>query len=250
MISCVIIDDEKPARDALEMILSNYFPDKLTVVGMASSVKDGVFLIYEHHPDLVFLDIEMQDESGFKIFNYFQKVNFSVIFVTAYAEFAIKAIKVAALDYILKPVDVNELKDAIRAFESRAIIGIPEDRIEKLIGLLSPGTVYLKKIALPTFNGYQLEKIEDIMYCEASQNYTKVFIVSGEELLISKPLNSLQQLLPAENFFRIHKSYMVNLNYIKTYSRIDGYHIILENGTKLNIATRRNEPFIKALTLK
>ena len=129
MISCIIIDDEKPARDSLELMLSRYFPDKVKVVCKAESLKEGVLAIYKHSPDLVFLDIEMPVENGFKIFDYFQQVLFSVIFITAYKEYAIKAIKVAALDYILKPVGVDDLKEAIGLLEKRQLPGVPVENI-------------------------------------------------------------------------------------------------------------------------
>lgn len=247
MISCVIIDDEKPAREALDLMLSRYFPEKIKVLAKAESLKEGIFAIYKNHPDLVFLDIEMPEENGTLIFNYFQQVNFSVIFTTAYREYAIKAIKLAALDYILKPVSVDDLKVAISLYEKHKLKTASAENIEKLINVLHPVN-RVEKIPLPTFTGFQLEKVNSIMYCEADQNYTRVFIVDGEKLLISKPLNVVQSLLPDDIFYRIHKSHIVNLNYIKTYSRAEGFHVMLENGVKLDVATRRNEDFLKALT--
>ncbi len=248
MITCIIIDDEKPARDTLELMLLRYFPEKIKILAKAESLKEGVFAIYKSHPDLVFLDIEMPEENGTNIFNYFQRINFSVIFTTAYREYAIKAIKLAALDYILKPVSVDDLKEAIALYEKRQLSAVSAENIEKLISVLNPSATRVEKVPLPTFSGFQLEKVNSIMYCEADQNYTKVFTVDGEKLLISKPLNAVQSLLPDDIFYRIHKSHIVNLNYIKTYSRAEGFHVILENGVKLDVATRRNEDFLKALT--
>lgn len=250
MISCVIIDDEKPARDALELMILHYFAEKVKVIGKAGSLKEGVFAIYKHKPDLVFLDIEMPEENGFKIFDYFQQVPFAVIFTTAYKEYAIKAIKVAALDYILKPIGIEDLKEAVSLYEKRQLSGIPVESIEKLVNYLNPLPSHIEKVALPTFNGFQMEKINAIMYCQADQNYTKVHTINGGELLISKPLNIVESMLPGDIFFRIHKSHLVNMNYIKSYSRVEGFHVILEDGTKLDVATRRNEDFIQALTHK
>ncbi len=250
MINCVIIDDEKPARDALELMLIRYFPEKVKVVAKAESLKEGVFAIYKHSPDLVFLDIEMPEEKGFEIFTYFQQVTFSVIFTTAYKEYAIKAIKLAALDYILKPVGLDDLQEAIALYDKRQLSGIPVESIEKLISAMNPATSTVVKVVLPTFHGFQLEKVNSIIYCEADLNYTKVHTVNGGELLISKPLNAIESLLPANMFYRIHKSHLVNLNYIKSYSRAEGFHVILEDGTKLDVATRRNDDFIHALTCR
>lgn len=250
MISCVIIDDEKPARDTLDLMLKRYFHDKINVVGSASSLKDGVLAIKENSPDLVFLDIEMSNEDGFKIFNYFRKVTFSIIFITAYKEYSIKAIKVAALDYILKPVNVENLKEAIALYEKRQLSVISNENIEKLIQTINPVHSGIQKIALPTFNGFQLEKVSTIMYCVADQNYTNVFTSNGEKLVISKPLNVLQEMLPEDIFYRIHKSHLVNLNYIKIFSRTEGSHVVLENGTRLDVASRRKDDFIRVLTKK
>lgn len=248
MITCVIIDDEKPARDALELMLARYFPEKIKVLATAGSLKEGVYAIYQQNPDLVFLDIEMPEENGFRIFNYFQKVTFAVIFITAYKEYAIKAIKVAALDYILKPVNVNDLKEAVDLYEKRLGSVVPAESIGKLLNSLNYSTPVTDKIALPTFDGFRFEKAGKIMYCKADQNYTVVYIKDGAEIMVSKSISVVQQLLPADLFYRIHKSYLVNLNYIKNYNRTGGYHVILENGTRLDVAGRRHDDFLKALT--
>lgn len=250
MISCVIIDDEKLARSALELMFNRYFPEKINVLAKSESLKEGVFAIYKYNPDLVFLDIEMPVENGFKIFDYFQQINFSVVFTTAYKEYALKAIKVAALDYILKPIGVEDLKETITLYEKRQVSGIPIESIEKLINVLNPVSTTIAKVALPTFQGFQIEKVNAIIYCEADQNYTKVHTIDGGVLLISKPLNAIESLLPANLFYRIHKSHLVNLNYIRSYSRAEGFHIVLEDGTELDVATRRNDDFIRALTQK
>jgi two-component system LytT family response regulator len=248
MISSVIIDDEKPARESLGMMLTRFFPQKVKVIGSAESLKEGVLMIYKQRPDLVFLDIEMPGENGFRIFDYFQQVNFSVIFTTAYSEYAIRAIKVAALDYILKPVSVEALKEAFDLYDKRQLSGIPEENIQKLVDSLDPAPRRVEKAALPVFNGFQMEKIHAILYCEADQNYCWVHTIDGGKLLVSKPLNVIEDMLPPSLFFRIHKSFLVNLDYIKTYSRNEGFHVILENGKRLDVAERRNNDFIKALT--
>lgn len=245
MINCIIIDDEKPARDALGLLLERYFKDKINVIGKAGSVKEGIAVIDNNNPDIVFLDIEMQEEDGFSIFNYYTQVPFTVIFVTAFREYAIKAIKVAALDYILKPVGVDDLREAISLFENQQLSKITVSNIEKLIDALNPSRE--RKISLPTFTGFQLVNLKSIIYCQAEQNYTKIFIDGQNELLISKPLNYVEELLPDNLFYRIHKSYLVNLNYVRTYKRVDGYQVVLENETTLPVATRRNDDFVKVL---
>lgn len=248
MISCVIIDDEKPARETLSLMLERYFSDKVEIVGTAGSLKKGVLSIYENKPDIVFLDIEMPNEDGFKIFNYFQEVDFSIVFTTAYKEYSIKAIKVAALNYILKPINVNELRETIKLFEKRKITTASKENIEKLLSNLDTQHQSLEKVALPTFTGFKLERINSIIYCESNHNYTNFYLNNGETLLVSKPLNVIQNMLPKQVFYRIHKSYLINMNFIKEFSRVDGYHVILDNDTRLDVANRRKEEFIKVLT--
>jgi len=250
MISAIIIDDEQHARFTLQAMLERYFIDKVRVVDSVDSVKEGVLSIHKHHPDLVFLDIEMPGENGFKLFDYFEQIPFSVIFATAYQNFAIDAVKVAALDYILKPVNYIDLQEAINLFEKKKAKGISQDHIGKLLNSLNPIADTKGKVALPTFTGYQLEKVNSILYCEADQNYTKIYMVNGEQILVSKPIRYLEEVLPIDTFFRIHKSHLVNLNFIKSYDRTEGYQVVLDNGAKLDVATRRNQDFLKALTGK
>lgn len=247
MITCVIIDDEKHARDALELMLFHYFAEKVEVVGKAESIKEGVFSIYKHKPDLVFLDIEMQDENGFEIFKYFQQIDFSVIFITAYKDYAIKAIKVAALDYILKPVNVEDLREAISLYEKRQLSGITIDTIGKLVNVINPSATNIEKIAFPTFNGFHFEKVNSIIYCKADLNYSNVHTISGKVIMVSRPINVIEKLLPDKVFFRIHRSHLVNLNFIKTFSRVNGFHVVLDDGTKLDVAASRKDDFIRLL---
>ncbi len=250
MISAIIIDDEPHARNTLQAMLIRYFPEKVKIIASVESVKEGVFAIHKLHPDLVFLDIEMPGENGFKLFDYFDQTPFSVIFTTAYHNFAIDAVKVAALDYLLKPINYADLQEAISLFEKKKARGISPDHIEKLLSSLNSSTDPKGKIALPTFTGYQLEKINSIVYCEADQNYTKIITIRDETILVSKPISYLEDILPQDIFFRIHKSYLVNLNFIKEYNRSEGFQVVLENGITLDVATRRNQDFLKALTGK
>jgi len=247
-ISCIIIDDEKMARETFEKIIGRYFTDKLKVLCAAGSVKEGVFAIHKHHPDLVFLDIEMPGENGFKLFEYFEKVTFEVIFLTAYKNYAIEAIKYAAFDYILKPLNFIDLGDAVERYLKKQKGNNDNLRVKTLLSNLNAGGDINTKVALPTLKGYVMEKINHIMYCEADENYTKIFTANGEVTLVSRTLKSVEELLPAEYFFRIHKSYLVNMNYIKSYDKSEGHKIVLENGIELEVATRRTDEFVRLLT--
>ena len=250
MISALIIDDEQTARYTLQAMLKRLFPEKVNVIDSVESVKQGVIAINKLHPDLVFLDIEMPGEDGFRLFDYFNDVPFSVIFTTAYQNFAINAVKVAALDYLLKPINPTDLQEAIGLYEKRKLKGISQQDIGKFLSSLNPLPDPKGKVALPTFTGYQLENVNSIMFCEAEQNYTNIFTSRGETILVSKPISFMEEILPEDIFFRIHKSILVNLNFIKSYNRSEGFQVVLENGTTLDVATRRNQKFLKALTGK
>lgn len=248
MIHCVIIDDERMARETFKKIIDRYFKDKLQVVAEAGSVKEGVATIHKHRPDIVFLDIEMPAENGFRLFDYFEQIDFEVIFTTAFNQYAIKAIKYSALDYLTKPINFIDLRDALKKYENKADIKSKQERIDILLSNMNLGNGIKSKVALPTLTGYQMEKINDIIFCEADQNYTKIHLVSGKCIMVSKTLKHIEDLLPEELFFRIHKSFLVNLNYIKSYNRKDGHKVLLDNEVQLDVANRRTEDFIKAIT--
>ena len=248
MKKCVIIDDEKNARETLSKIIERYFIDKIKVLQLADSVKEGVFAINKYRPDIVFLDIEMPEENGFKLFDYFDIYNFEVIFTTAYKQYAIDAIKFAALDYLLKPINYIDLRDVLIRLEKKQNRSSNTDQIEAFLSNINTDSGNFNKIALPTMDGFQLEKVNNIVYCQAEETYCKIFTNRNEAILVARTLKNIEEMLPDEIFFRIHKSYLVNMNYIKSYSKSEGYRIMLENGIELDVATRRNEEFIKALT--
>lgn len=214
----------------------------------ADSVKDGVCAINKFNPELVFLDIEMPVENGFKLFEYFDKVTFEVVFLTAYKNYAINAIKYSAFDYLLKPLDYIELGEAVKRYEKKRKENNYNNRVQTLMSNLNAGADIQAKIALPTMTGYVMEKINHIMYCEADENYTKIYTVNGQTVLVSRTLKTVEELLPPEYFFRIHKSFLVNLNYVKSFDRSEGHRILLENGTLIDVATRRIDEFLRILT--
>lgn len=248
MRTCVIIDDEKNARETLSKIIDRYLNTKIKILYAADSVKEGVFAINKYNPDLVFLDIEMPEENGFKLFDYFDIYNFEVIFTTAYKQYAIDAIKFAALDYLLKPINFIDLRDVLTRLEKKQNKSSNTAQIEAFLNNIDTTSGNFNKIALPTLDGFQLEKVNNIVFCQAEENYCKIFTNRNEVILVARTLKNIDELLPEEMFFRIHKSYLVNMNYIKSYSKSEGYKVILENGTELDVANRRNEEFIKALT--
>ncbi len=248
MISCIIIDDEKRAIETFRRIVSRYLSDKLEVIAEATSVKEGVRTILEFRPDMVFLDIEMPGENGFKLFDYFDEILFEVVFLTAFKSYAIEAIKFAAFDYLLKPLDVAELQEVCSKFDKKRKGLRSKERIHALMSTLHAGTGLPGKIALPTPGGFRMENISSIVYCEADENYTNVYTTEGETIVVNRTLKILEDLFPKEHFYRIHKSHLINLSFVKEYSRTDRHIVTMQNGVELEIASRRQDEFFRLLT--
>lgn len=248
MINCILIDDESKARESFKELVNRYLANRLNIIIACDSIKDAVEAIKKHQPDIVFLDIEMPEENGFQLFKYFNKIDFEVVFTTAFNKYAINAFKHSALDYLLKPINYIELRDVLNKYAHKKDLTTQQEKIDILLSNLNIGSHILSKIALPTLTGYQMEKINHILYCEADQNYTIVHLLSGKQIIVSKTLKNIQELLPEESFCRIHKSTLINLNYVNNYSRVDGHKVSMENGIILDVAGRRIEGFIKAIT--
>lgn len=247
-ITCVIIDDERIARETFQEISERYLNDRLEVKGAAESVKAGVELIRRYQPEIVFLDIEMPVEGGFKLFDYFTQYTFEVIFTTAFKQYAINAIKHAALDYLLKPIDFIDLREALNRYEKKRSTNTSQVRIETFISNLSEGVDINQKVSFPTMDGYQMEKLNDIIYCQGDTNYTKIHTCDGRVIMVSKTLKEVEELFSSQYFYRIHKSFLANLNYVKSYSRSGNFGIYLDNNKWLPVSTRKNDEFLRVLT--
>jgi len=245
MVRSIIVDDELKSRESLKILLED-FCENVEVLALCQNVAESITAIEAHKPDVVFLDIQMQRESGFDLLTKIKPVNFEVVFTTAYSEYAIKAFKFSAIDYLLKPIDIEELKRALYKVEKR-LNGNISERLEQLIQNLKPGTSQDYKLALPTSDGLIFIKITDIIYCEASSNYTQIFSVDGKKHLVSRTLKEYEDLLLEHNFFRIHNSHLVNLGYIKKYVRGDGGYVIMTNDVSLDVSKRKKEAFLTRL---
>ena len=245
MITAIIIDDETKGRLALRQKLQSYCPD-VTILAEAADGIEALSAIEKHHPQLIFLDIEMPKMNGFEMLNAIKEKNFHIIFTTAYDQYAIKAIKYAAFDYLLKPVDIEELITAVAR-----IAGSETDQTKKQIELLQQNMQHpkkhLNKLAIPTLDGLLFFDINDIIHLEAQSNYTNIFFINKPKILASKTLKEFEDLLPTDIFFRVHHSYLINLNYIKKYIRGDGGQIELQNGVLVDVSRRKKEEFLKVI---
>ncbi len=243
MKTAIIIDDELKGRVALSRKLYDYCKD-VSLTGEAENGEEGIKLIEKLKPDIVFLDIEMPRMNGFDMLHRLTEKNFDLIFTTAYDQYAIKAIKYAAFDYLLKPVDIEELKLAVS--KSNAQNRNTEKKLEVLDQNLHGKTI-LNKIAIPSLDGLLFFNIADIVHLEANSNYTAIYFSNRPKLIASKTLKDFEDLLPTDIFFRTHHSHLINLNYIKRYIKGDGGQIELQDGTFVDVARRKKEEFLKAI---
>lgn len=247
MLSAIIIEDEKLAREVLISLLEQFFGNKINILGEASNVKQGVSLIQKYQPQLVFLDIQLRGLTGFDLFNHFEEPrSFEVVFTTAHKEHAIKAIRSGAFDYILKPIAINDLSDMLKRLEVHLSTKSKETAKAMPAAEDENTTKQTSKLVIPTANGYSLENKELIIYCEGMGNYTKIYLTTGKEMIMSKTLKTIELSL-GDSFCRIHKSYLVNNNHILRYSRSNGYKITLTNDTVLDVSYRNNEKVLQIL---
>lgn len=241
----IIIDDELECIDFLANELGQYCPD-VEVVESCDSGKDGVKAIVKHQPDMVFLDIDMPFVNGFDVIEMVPNIDFQVIFTTAYDQYALKAFKISAIDYLLKPVQPPDLElavDKVRRLKRRGNSQRQLDFLIEQIRDIENNTV--KKIALPTFDGLEFVRLDDILYCQSDGAYTHVFFTSGKKMYISKPLRFLEDILCDYHFFRVHNSYIVNLNHVRKYSKTDGGILIMENGDQVRVSRSKKQELLK-----
>lgn len=245
MVKSIIVDDELKSRKSLQILLTDFCED-VEVAALCQNVADGIEAIKKHNPDVVFLDIQMQRETGFDLLTKINEITFDVIFTTAYSEYAIKAFQFSALDYLLKPIDIQDLNRAIEKVEKRSKSDITK-KLNHLLENLNSRQNEIKKIALPTNDGLVFIKIEDIIYLEATSNYTIFHTIDKHNHMVSRTLKEYDTMLSDYNFYRIHKTHLINLNYIKKYVRGDGGYVILNNDVSLDVSKRKKAGFLQKL---
>jgi len=243
-IRSIIIDDEPNNIENLQHIIGQYCPHVM-VVATASSAAEGIEAIRQHQPDMVFLDIQMPGETGFDMLRGLPVVDFEIVFITAYDKYALQAIKVSALDYLLKPIDIQEFTRAVDKVQQKISDRQQNKRIGHLMEYISAGQKGASKIALPTLQEIMYVKISDILRCESSNNYTNFHLYNGERILVCKTLKEISELLQSHGFVRTHQSHLVNTEGVKSYLREDGGSLLLTDGTKIPIS-RLNREMVKA----
>lgn len=232
-IKAIIIDDEERARRVLSLMLEEYCSDTVEVLSLCESVPEGVLEINRKKPDVVFLDIEMPDYSGFELLEFFKDVDFEIVFVTAYNKYAVRAFDVSAVDYILKPVRIDKLESAVKKLQRKIQLTM-HDRLELLKTNLQ--TEQIKKIAVPVSDGLIMVKVDEVSQIDADGSYSKLHLIDGSNMLISKKLKYFEDLLISHPmFFRVHRSYIINLSFVKKYNRHDS-EITLDNNQIVKVA--------------
>lgn len=253
MITAILIDDDKHLRKGMKSLLERYASD-IRIIGEAESVKTGIEALEKYQPQVVFLDIHLADGTGFDILEQVAKTNGKmsshIVFITAHEQYALKAFKFSALDFLLKPVDPEELQKTIFKIKEALEKNTSFEHIDLLLENIRRKVDNFKRIALSTSDGIHLFEISDIIRCESKDNYTQFFIKNHKPLLISKTLKEYEELLTEHGFERIHQSHLINLSYLKSYIKTDGGYVIMADNTNIPISQRKKErlqELIKAL---
>lgn len=246
MIKALIIEDEQKSREMLAMLVEKNCP-QLEIVGLGKNVKEGIDLINSAKPDLVFLDISMPDGTGFDLLEAVQGKKFELIFTTATDKHALKAIKYSACDYLLKPIDIEELKLAVEKVLQKKNAGPSMDNLQFLIQQLKKADDNYQKITLPTGNAYEIINIKDIIRCEADASYTHFHLVGGKKLMVSASLKHYEDLLPENEFIRVHHQHLINMNHVTRYLKQDGGYAVMSDGTQIEISRRKKDAFMERL---
>ncbi|MFZ1702939.1 MAG: LytTR family DNA-binding domain-containing protein [Saprospiraceae bacterium] len=245
MIRAILVDDERNALEVLKMQLQKYCPE-VEIISICHGGEMGIQDIRKFQPDLVFLDIEMPMVNGFDVLNETKDMDYKVIFTTAYDQFAIKAFKYSAVDYLLKPIDIEELKTAVSKISFTETKSLNEmiTKIHQYLGNIETQT---DKIGLPFQGGYEMVKTKDIIRCESDSNYTSIFLIDNRKVLLSKTLKEVEESIRHKDFIRVHHSHLININHVSKFYKHEGGYIIMSDGTQVNISRAKKDEFFNLM---
>ncbi len=246
MIRSILIDDEQHCRDSLCKTLEDYFPE-IELISVCTNVKEGLQAIEQFKPELVFLDVEIPPSTGFDLLQHLTPISFEVIFTTAFDKYAIRAIKASALDFLLKPVGREELGLAIERFRQKKIKNNSQLQMEALFENIRHLKDQLKKIMLPNQNGFEFASVKDIIRLQSDSNYTTFYFMDKRKVIVSKTIKEYEEMLAGHDFFRVHQSHIINLNYIKSYTKGEGGSVVMQDGSEIDVSRRRKDEFLKLL---
>jgi two-component system LytT family response regulator len=242
----VIVDDEPAVRNTIEALMKVSFPE-IVVCDAVGSLSEGYEAVMKHQPDILFLDVELPDGLGFELLRKFTPVRFRTIFITGHMEYALEAIKVSALDYILKPIDEDELREAV--IKARELINHEEEQL-KILSLSEnmQDRKVLRRIILKTAEALQLISVSDIIRAEADSNYTHFYLAGGKHIIVSRTLKEYEAMLSGTGLIRVHQSHLVNLNFVDKFFRHDGGYILLKDGTNIPVSPNLKQRVLQALS--
>ena len=243
MLNAIIVEDEKHSRETLDGLLRLYCKN-VNVIAEADGMTSGIEAIKKHKPDVVFLDIQMPDGSGFRLLESLDEIDFGIIFTTAFDQFAIKAIKFSAIDYLLKPIFPDDLVAAVKKAEERQDARNTRKSVEILLENMKRPETEPPKIVLSTAERINVVQVQDIIRCESDNYYTLFFFKNGSKLLVSKTLKENEELLKDYNFIRPHKSHLINVTYIKSFNKKEGGYILLTDGSRVPVSRRKKEMIV------
>lgn len=241
----LIVEDELSSREILKDLLATFCPE-LSVEGEATTVAEALPLIKKIEPDIVFLDIELPQENGFALFKYFNPLPFKVILITAYDEYAIRALRLSATDYLLKPINVQELQSAIKKVQASTHTQAQSEQLKVLVNNFRG---LENRLGIATFSGYEFINVSDIIRCEANGKYTTFFLKNNQKILTSKNIGEYESILDPFHFFRVHRSHLVNINQIKQYVRGKSPSLILEDGSSIIVSPNKKDKLLALLKL-
>lgn len=247
MYKAIIVEDEVHSRELLKNMVAMYCKD-ITVVATAAAVQEGVDVIKNHLPDLVFLDIEMQTGTGFDLLQQFPQAAFDVIFTTAYDHYAVKAIKFSAVDYLLKPIDADELKEAVEKVIQKKRNNLGPAALHSLLNNLRAPSGGMQTITLSTSEGLEFISLPDIVHIEANGPYSIFYLKQGKKIMVSKNLKEYEMLLSEYHFLRIHNSHIINIREVKKMLKTDGGYAIMSDGSQIIISPKKKDEFLKLMT--
>lgn len=245
LVNAIIVDDEKSSLQNLLLKLTEYCPD-ICVIASSEKPEEAIELIRQHKPDVIFLDIEMPRMSGMRMLDELKDYAGEVIFTTAYAHYAVDAIRISAFDYLVKPVSITELQNAVARLVKLKQSGT-KDKLDIVRQSGSTGKNQEDKIAIPSSEGLEFIEIKGIVRIESSSNYSRIFLSNGKNIFVTKLLKDFEDLLLPYHFYRVHNSHLINMNYIQKYIRGDGGQVVMQNGDTVDVSRRKKEEFLRLM---
>ena len=244
MIRAIIVDDEPYCCEALATLLED-IPD-IEMISTCHNAADALTVVKKNSPDLVFLDVEMPRMNGFEMLEQLPSVNFEIIFTTSYDQYALKAIRFSAIDYLLKPIDSEELQKAVQKVIHRSQKPIAQ-QLEILMQKIHQPSTPINKIAMPTMEGLQMISVDSIISCQSDSNYTVLFLKNNKRIVVSRTLKEIEELLEEHSFIRVHRCYLANLNQVEKYVKGEGGYLVMSDGTSIDVARNKKEVLLKKL---